>query len=232
MNNSVLCAARKDIRGKTPIFSEAEKKFVVRFQCFIRVAVYKLVQMSQIDTIALLQQLIEQAKVVELDNKRLKQLVAIQESVIEEERATLREVAATTRELMKVEAERAKLRAQLGLEKSDLLVACSGSHEVENLVEKSLESETGLSPISATPAGRLALAVVEKIQGSIMALTQLCLKSEDLSVSQDALTLVIEDVNQMIDDAVNSGIAKESPQDTIRRQAFVITSVMPPEDEE
>ena len=184
------------------------------------------------DALALLQQIVEQAKIVELENKRLKQLLSIQDAVIEQERTALREVAATTKELMKVEEERAKLRAQLGSQKSDLLVACSESHEVENLVEKSLESESGLSPISVTPAGRLALKVIEKIQGSILALTQLCLKSEDLSVPQDALTLVIEEVNQMIDDAVNSGIAKESPQDTIRRQAFVITSAMPPEDEE
>ena len=183
-------------------------------------------QKSASDAASILKQIAQHEQVVQLENKRLKQLLSIQDALIEKQRSVLCDVAAKAQELRKLEDEREKLRNKLNQQKTQLLVAGSESQDVSELIETVLGEDSVVPEVSESPAGENTLKVIEQIQASVFELTQACLNSPDLSVSPDQVTALITDVNNMIDEAVNNGLAKESPEDTIRRQSFVITSMI------
>ena len=195
---------------------------------FTPVLVYYFIAMAtdgsgQIEQIAaLLQQISQQEKLVQLENKRLNQLMTIQDALIQKQRASLQEVSATATSLRAVEAQRAKLRAQLSLQKSKLLVSASESKDASSLIDETL-AQGDIPPLLSTgAAGVAALKVVETLQANMMAMLQDCIKSPTLSVPSERVMEVILDINEVLQKLVDAGIVKESPENTIRRQAYVI----------
>lgn len=181
---------------------------------------------------AIVQQIKEQEQFVTQENRKLKQLIAIQDALIKKQREGLLEVAKTAAELSAVEQERAKLRKKLNSQKTKLLVAAAESTDASSIIEQTLSESTPSESIANGATGTTTLKAIEFIQSGLFALTESCLKSQDLSVPPEAVNALISNVNDVIQNAIDSGVAKESPEDTIRRQSFVITSLVPEPEED
>ena len=180
----------------------------------------------------MIQQIKEQEQIVTQENRRLKQLIAIQDALIKKQREGLLEVAKTASELAAIEQERTKLRNKLNSQKTKLLVSAAETSDASSLIENTLAQSGPTEAISSGATGAATLKAIEVIQSQLFSLTEACLKNQDLSVPPEAVSDLISNVNEVIQKTIDNGIAKESAEDTIRRQNFVITSLVPePEDE-
>ena len=179
-----------------------------------------------------IQQIKETEAAVREENDRIKQLVAIQEALIQKQRNLLIEVAKTSSELLEVETQRTKLKQNLTSQKSKLLISAGESSETNSIVEQTLSDPSSIPSVSNTEAGAAALKAVELIQKSLFAVTEEALKSEDLSVPSDSLQTLVSSVNDIIQRTIKLGHAKETAEDTVRRQSFVISSLVGPSPEE
>lgn len=180
---------------------------------------------------SIIQQIHEQKEAAEEEFRRVKQISLIQDELIQKQRQTLTEIAETSFELEKVEQQRSALKQKLASQKSQLLVAASESSDLYSLINEAIDSEPPL--IASSSAGSAALKAIEEIQKDVFALTETCLQSSDFTIPQDSLTDVILSANNLIRTIVQNGNATESSEDTIRRQSFLISSLIsPPEDVE
>ncbi|OHS95938.1 hypothetical protein TRFO_37932 [Tritrichomonas foetus] len=166
------------------------------------------------------------------ENAHIKQLIAIQDALIQKQRQILLDVAKTSSELLAVEIQRSQLKQKLGSQKSKLLVSSSESSEVNSLIEQTLSQPDSQPPISSGASGAAALKAIELIQQNLFAVTESCLKTEDLSAPAESLQSLIIDVNEIIQQTLKSGVAKETTEDTVRRQSFVISALVPPPPED
>lgn len=179
---------------------------------------------------AMIQQIAQQEKAVQLENKRLTQLMSIQDALIQKQRGILADVAKTAQELREVEEKRAKLRAALTMQKTQLLVGASESQDASTLIEETLMQSESDTPISTGTSGKATLKAIDAIQAKMMALTQECLQGQDLSIPSDQLQQFIGDVSDLLQKLVDGGLVTESPEDTIRRQSYIIASMVPNDD--
>jgi hypothetical protein len=177
-----------------------------------------------------IQQAKEQETAVTQENSRLKTLVKLQEELIKKQRAALLEVAKTSAELAEVEKQRSLLKSRLAAQKSALLIAASEGAQVSSVIDKVIEGANP-SPISARQSGAVALAAIEKIQAELFAVTDQCMKAQNLAVSAEIAGELICSVNDIVEEAIRSGAVEESPEDTVKRQAYVISALIPPQEE-
>ncbi|KAK8845003.1 hypothetical protein M9Y10_021178 [Tritrichomonas musculus] len=179
---------------------------------------------------SIIQQIQQQKKLVEEDYQRTKQLVSIQDELIKKQRDTLLQIQQTSNELQQVEEKRDSLKQQLATQKSKLLVAASESTDLTNLINDTIAQDN--PQIANTSSGSAALKAIESIQNSVFSLTEECMKSENFTVSADGMDQLIVNVNKLIQDAIKDGSVKETTEDTIRRQSFVISSLVSPQPED
>jgi hypothetical protein len=180
---------------------------------------------------ALITQAREQERSATEENERLKGLVALQESLITKQREALLAVTSTSAELAEVEQKRTALNAQLSAQKSQLLIAATEFGDVSSAVSQAVEGSEPL-PISAGKTGTITLEAIEKIQAAVFAVTESCLKSGQLAVSAGDANGLILAVNEILEEAISKGGAEEDPQDTISRQAHLISALLPATDGE
>ena len=174
----------------------------------------------------------EQENITKEENQRLQKLLQVQEQLIEKQRNSLKEVAETSLELLKVEEKRKELKQKLHTQKTKLLVSSSEGSEVSSIIGEVISQQPAPTAMSKTPSGTTALKVIELIQKQIFGLTESCLQSKELSVQPEILRETVVKVNEVIDSVVNSGNVKESSEDKIRRQSFVITALVQQTDQE
>jgi hypothetical protein len=165
------------------------------------------------------------------ENKRLKALISVQNTLVEKHRQALAEVAKTSAELAAIEKQRIQLKQKLSAQKSKLLVGASEAAEMAAIVERSLE-RNGVPAIANSEAGSVALNAITKIQAALAQVVQASLKSEDLSVSSDDMTALICNVSDILESATKTGAVSESLEDQVKRQALVISSLLPGDDGE
>lgn len=166
------------------------------------------------------------------ENERVKQLVALQDALIRKQRSILKEVAKTSTELLEVELQRNKLKQKLASQKSQLLVSASESAETNSIIDETLNGSDIVPSISNSSSGSAALKAVELIQKCIFTTTEACLKTDDFTAPPESLQSLVSNVNQIIQRTVEAGLAKESSEDTVRRQSFVISSLIGPTPED
>lgn len=179
---------------------------------------------------SIIQQIQQQKKLAEEEYQRTKQLTEIQDELIKKQRDTLLQIAQTSNELQQVEEKRDSLKQKLSSQKSKLLVAASESSDLTNLINDTIALDN--PQIANTSSGTTALKTIEAIQSNVFALTEECMKSENFTVSNDGMDQLIVTVNKLIQDAIKGGSVKESTEDTIRRQSFVISSLVSPQPED
>ena len=179
---------------------------------------------------SIIQQIQQQKKLAEEDYQRTKQLTMIQDELIKKQRETLLQIQQTTNELEQVEEKRDNLKQKLASQKSRLLVAASESSDLTNLINDTIALDN--PQIANTSSGAAALKAIEAIQTNVFSLTEECMKSENFTVSADGMDQLIVTVNKLIQDAIKDGAVKESTEDTIRRQSFVISSLVSPQPED
>lgn len=179
---------------------------------------------------SIIQQIQQQKKYAEEEYQRTKQLTLIQDELIKKQRDTLLQIQQTSNELQQVEEKRDALKQKLASQKSKLLVAASESSDLTNLINDTIALDS--PQIANTSSGATALKTIEAIQSNVFALTEECMKSENFTVSADGVDQLIVTVNKLIQDAIKDGSVKESTEDTIRRQSFVISSLVSPQPEE
>ncbi|OHT05495.1 hypothetical protein TRFO_26767 [Tritrichomonas foetus] len=173
---------------------------------------------------AVISQINQQKEIAEEENHRYKQLLSIQDALIDKQRAALAEIAKTSQELQAVEEKRNQLKNQLSSQKSKLLIAASESSDLQTLIEQTVGADNS-SPMTTSP---VALKCVEDIQKAVFSLTEAALKEDNLSIPAENMSDVILTVSEIIQNAISSGAAKETTEDTVRRQSFVISSLVPP----
>ena len=179
---------------------------------------------------SIIQQIQQQKKLAEEDYQRTKQLTMIQDELIKKQRETLLQIQQTTNELEQVEEKRDNLKQKLASQKSRLLVAASESSDLTNLINDTIALDN--PQIANTSSGAAALKAIEAIQTNVFSLTEECMKSENFTVPTDGMDQLIVTVNKLIQDAIKDGAVKESTEDTIRRQSFVISSLVSPQPED
>lgn len=179
-----------------------------------------------------IQQIKETEVAVREENERIKQLVAIQDALIQKQRNILIEVAKTSSELLEVETQRNKLKQTLSSQKSKLLISAGESSETNSIVEQTLSDPSSIPSVSNTESGAAALKAIELIQKTLFAVTEEALKSEDLSAPSDSVQTLVASVNDIIQRTIKLGHAKETAEDTVRRQSFVISSLVGPSPDE
>lgn len=178
------------------------------------------------DVSNMIQAIADNEKAVKAENNRLKQIYAIQESVMEKQRQLLKEVAKTSAELLEVERKRAELKEKLASQKTSLLTASAEAQEVSSIIEEILVNAPPPLEMSKTPSGNLALKVIETVGQNISEITNMCINSQNLSVPADHLNQAVVTLNELIQKLVDANVAIESPEDTINRQSFVISSLV------
>lgn len=166
-----------------------------------------------------------QEKAIAEENRRLKMLSSIQDSLINKQRESIMEVAKTGQELQEIEKKRLALKKKLSDLKTKTLIASSETAEVTKIVEQIVNAEQ--SPISSGEKGSEALKAIETIQSIMFGVTEKCLKAEDLSADSDSLCDLVSGISDVIESLVSSGNAKEDAEDTIRRQGYVISTMVP-----
>jgi hypothetical protein len=172
----------------------------------------------------------EQEAAVLAENQRLKALLEQTDSLIAEQRAALLDVARLSGELVTVEADRSALKSRLASQKSVLLVTASQVAGVSAAVDQLLDG-ANQPAISAGPAGAAALEAIEKIQAAVFAVTESCLQSESLVVPVAEANALVCTVNDIVEDVVRKGAAVEDTPDTVRRQSYIISALVPQPDE-
>jgi capsular polysaccharide biosynthesis protein len=161
------------------------------------------------------------------ENRRLKSLSAIQDALLKKQRDALQEVTKGSSELEEVEKKRKALKEQLTALRTKILVSASESAELAGIVEQSLSGRDPM-PIAAGPSGSIALRSIESIQQGLFHLVDSALKSDDLSVSAEDMSALIQAVSDVIAGSVDRGVVQESLDDAIKRQTLVIASLIPP----
>jgi hypothetical protein len=156
----------------------------------------------------------------------LTSLIARSDELISRHREGLLEVARLSSELAEIEKRRAVLKGALASQKSRLLITAAETADVSRLIGQALEAEG-----EAAPAGSAALQPIEKIQAAVFALTEKCLSSQNLTVAQEDADALVCTVSEVLEEAVKAGAAQEAPEDTIRRQSYVISALLPPPEE-
>ena len=172
-------------------------------------------------------QISQQKKLAEEENRRIQKLVEIQDTLIEKQRQTLQEISNTSQELKEIEAKRSALKEQLSSQKTKLLCAASESSDLTSLIEQTVTFDD--LAVSNGASGQAALKCIEEIQKAVFSLTNSCLEDDNLSIPGEQMNEVILTVNDIIQTAIQSGTVKESTEDTVRRQSFVISSLVPPQ---
>jgi hypothetical protein len=157
-------------------------------------------------------------------------LVTRSDELIARHREGLLEVARLSAELAEIEKRRAVLKSALASQKSKLLITAAETAEVSQLIEQAVEAGEQ-APIASGASGNVALQSIEKIQAAVFALTEKCLSSQNLTVAQEDADALICAVSDVVEEAVKAGGALEAPEDTIRRQSFVISALVPPPEE-
>ena len=165
---------------------------------------------------SIIQAVQKQQDLAQDENKRLQQILAIQQSLVEKQRKYLVDIAETTKELLEVEKKRNELKAILSTQKSGLLIAASEAQEASTLVGEVLQAAPDAPPVSATESGQFAAKIVDAVSSEIFQLTEKCLKSEDLSISNNDIQGSIIAINQLVQKLIDAVIAIESPEDSIR----------------
>ena len=176
---------------------------------------------------AVIKQIKETETVAREENEHVKQLISIQDSLIEKQRKLLVEVAKQSAELLAVEEKRNSLKEQLCSQKTKLLVSASEGSEGSSIIDLTLNQPDMTPAIANSASGRAALKAIEQIQQSLFTITDSCLKTENLTVSQDAIQALILETNEVIQQVLQTGAAKETSEDTVRRQSFVIAALVP-----
>ena len=179
---------------------------------------------------SIIQQIQQQKRLAEEDYQRTKQLSSIQDELIKKQRETLLQIQQTSNELQQIEEKRDALKQKLASQKSKLLVAASESSDLTNLINDTIAQDN--PQIANTSSGASALKAIESIQSNVFSLTEECLKSENFIVSNDGMNQIIINVNKIIQDAIKDGSVKETTEDTIRRQSFIISSSVSPQPED
>ena len=174
----------------------------------------------------------QQQELVIAENKRLNQILSIQKALIEKQRKYLIDVATTAKELLETEKQRMELKSKLASQKTALLVAASEAQETTALVGEVLQQDSGSPEIGATESGRIAAKVVDAVAAQVTQLTDECLGSDVLSVPPAAIQETISAINQLLQKVIDAGLATESPEDTIRRQSYAISSLVSSTEEE
>jgi hypothetical protein len=160
----------------------------------------------------------------------LSSLIAKSDELISRQREGLLEVARLSAELAEIEKRRAVLKSALASQKSKLLITAAETAEVNQLIEQAVEAG-GQAPVASGASGNVALQSIEKIQAAVFALTEKCLSSQTLTVGQEDADALICTVSDVLEEAVKAGGAQEAPEDTIRRQSYVISALLPQPDE-
>ncbi|KAH0793462.1 hypothetical protein GPJ56_002509 [Histomonas meleagridis] len=186
-------------------------------------------QMNEINNMILA--LKEKEKQVNMENSRLKQLSQIQDALIDKQREILLEVVKTSKELIEVEQRRKEIKEMIEKQKHDLLISSAKAKNINSIIDKAIGDADHQAQVADGPTGIATLKIIEQIQNSLFTLTESCLDSQDLSVPEDKMKNLVSSVNEIIQNAIDSGFAKESPDDTIRRQSFIISSMVPQIDE-
>jgi myosin heavy subunit len=178
----------------------------------------------------IIQQAKEQEASVTEENSRLKTLAKLQDDLIQKQRSALLEVAHTSAELAEVEKQRTILKARLAAQKTKLLVAASEAAQASSIIEKVIEASSP-SPIASSQSGAVALSAIEKIQSELFGVTDQCMKAQNLSVSPEIAGELVCSVNDIIEEAIRTGAVDESPEDTVKRQSYVISALIPQPEE-
>ena len=181
---------------------------------------------------SIIQAVQQQQEVATDENKRLHQILAIQKTLMEKQRKYLLDIATTTKELLEVELKRKALKEKLASQKTALLIAASEAQETQNIVGEVIQAAPDAPPISSTESGQFAAKIVDAISSQVFEMTEQCLKSQDLSISSTDIQSAIISINQLIQKVIDAGIATESPEDTIRRQSYAISSLVSTPEEE
>jgi myosin heavy subunit len=171
----------------------------------------------------------EEETAVLQENERLKKLLTLQEELIKKQRAALLEVTKTAAELAEIEKQRTLLKSRLASQKSQLLVSASEAAQVSSLIDKIIE-DSSPPPLSAGKTGELTLSAIEKIQAQTFAVTEQCMKDPNMSVPIDVANQLIFAVNDVVEAVIRSGAAEEPPEDTIKRQSYLISALVPPQE--
>lgn len=179
---------------------------------------------------AMLKDIKEQEQVANEENRYLKKLEQIQSNILNSQREQLFQVSELSRELAEVEEKRKALQEQLLSQRTRLLISASESADASSIIEHALSSSEQI-PISSKKIGENTLSIIESIQQSVFKLTESCLRSDDLTASGDDLKNLILQINDIISKEVVSGEIKEAPEDTARRQSYVISALYPHEGE-
>ncbi|KAH0792493.1 hypothetical protein GPJ56_003670 [Histomonas meleagridis] len=189
-------------------------------------------QTNTMDSInAILKEIREEEQVVTEENLYLKKLEQIQNSLLNSQREQLTQVAKLSSELAEVEDKRKALQEQLLSQKAKLLISASESADASGIIEHALQNSEQ-TPIGSQKIGEKTLSFIEIIQKSVFKITESCLKSDDLTASESDLKGLILKLNDLISNAVETGEIKEAPEDTARRQSYVISTLYSHEDDE
>lgn len=165
-------------------------------------------------------------KLVVEENSRLKQIYAIQEALMEKQRKALKEVAQTSAELLEVEKKRAELKEKLASQKTQLLTSSAEAQEVSSIIEEILNNSPQPTPIAETNSGNIALKIVETVAKHVSELTDACIKDKTLCAPASNLQDIIMVTSQLIQKVADADLIKESSQDVINRQSYVISSLV------
>jgi hypothetical protein len=160
----------------------------------------------------------------------LASILAKSEDLISRQRESLLEVARLSSELAEIEKRRSVLKAALASKKAKLLIGAAETSEVIQSFEQAVESG-GQSSVASSSAGTVALQAIEKIQAAVFGLTEKALRNDNLQADSDDANALISTVNDVIEEAIKSGGIIEAPADTVRRQSYVISALLPQSEE-
>ena len=160
----------------------------------------------------------------EQENEILKNLMEKQNTLIQRQRQTLLKVAELSSQLAEIEKQKKTIQSQLQSERTQLLLIASQSKQLNTEIEQALADAD--IPTTDSNTSTTVLHSIEQIQRSLYSVTENALQKEDLQVTPEEARQLVSDVNDVIEDAIKTGAIKEDAEDTIRRQGFIINSLI------
>lgn len=181
---------------------------------------------NSLDFASILQQVNQQEENAKQQNTQLQEILKSQEDLINHQRETLIKVSKLSADLSNYDKKRAEILDQLEAQKTNLLLIASQSKHVNEALEAIL-SQSDIS-VSKTVTGTTVLHAIEDIQKSVFNVTESAIQNQDLSVPPELVNELVRNTNAVIENAIETGSIKEETNDKVRRQSFIINSMLSP----
>lgn len=179
---------------------------------------------KQLDLSKLMAQVKASEAQAQEENQKLKQLLSIQETLMQKQREALLNVAELSSQLMEVDKQRKALQEELLTQRTQLLLDSAESKRLSATIEEVL-SDANI-PVSDPETSQVILQSIEDIQKGVFTVTESSLQQEDLKVKPEEVKTLVKNINTIIESAIQSGTIKEDPEDTVRRQGYVIDTLI------